>query len=315
MVTVVATNLEDRLLRVQVHGTERHIDDVIMVTDPGSFSFPRKYDQGLVIEDDVRSFYVGKIEFGFKDKVDGNVQDKETGVNILAKLVKEGEIYLSNLTKRVWLNISRSGDFSLMNGLGEGLRYFRQYRFLRLTSMFTNILNNGVNVFLGSVVRDIPAVGKQVIPSDAGPTIPSIEALINVFIEPLKIRLARLHLGHVKNDLGIDEFGSFGARVRGIMEVCNPAGVSMASLKFDEAGNIELSSLPPGTVMIDGNVISGILLGGFGAVQSAVYGDLLVSWLLAHTHNSSVGPTSVPQLTPGFSAALTELLSKKVKIG
>ena len=314
-VTVVSTNPEHRTVKVQIHGTERYLEDVIVITDSGSFSFPSVGDFGLVIGDDVRSYFIGKIEFGYKDKIDGKLRDKSTGAKILAKLVNDGEIYIGNLIKRCWLSISSGGDFSLLNGLNEGIKYFRSLRFLRLASMFIHLLGNGVNVYFGSVARDIPGAGKTVIPSDAGPTIPAIEAFIDLFIEPLKTRLARFHIGHIKNSLGVDEFGSLGGRLRGILEVCNQAGVTIASLKMDEVGNIELTALPPGKLVLDGSPESGILLGGLGAVQSAAFGDLLINWLLNHTHSTPVGPSGVPIQVPGFSTTLSELLSKKVKIG
>ena len=173
-VEVVSTDPDHRLVNVKPDGTDRVIYEVKVVNDSNSFSFPRKHDRGLVFSDDTNAYYLGKLEYGFADKlVRDRLKDRETGIGIFIKKIFEGEVFLSNVLKRTWLSINNAGDFSLMNGLSEGLKYVRNFRFLQLKGMFVHIFGNSSSFKIGSVVRDIPTSGKQVIPSDAGPTVPA----------------------------------------------------------------------------------------------------------------------------------------------
>ena len=310
-VKVSSVNSEKRLVGVQYLGTERGSDRVIVVTPPGNYSMPKIGDTGLVIStEDERKYYVGTYFHGYADYLEkGKIRDKDTGIGLLSKQAEEGEIFISSLARRVWMLISRSGDFSLMNGFNEGLRYFKRLRFLRLASMFTHIIANGSIFQLGSVARDLSG-GKQVVPSDAGPSVPALEALIKLIIEPAKLLLARFHIGHVKDNLGRDEVSSWKARLRAILEIANPAGVPIAVLKMDETGNIELSTIAPGVLMLNGSPISGILLGGLGASSSVVRGEALISWLNSHIHPTPSGASSPPTV-PADSATI---LSPQVKV-
>jgi hypothetical protein len=309
---IKAVKAVDRLVDVQFLGTDRQTYGAMVITPPGNFSMPKVGDRGLILSTgDEREYYIGTYYHGYEDYLTkGKVKDKNTGTEFLGKEVQAGEINFTNLVKRVWLSIANSGDFSLMNGLNEGLRYFRGTRFLRLSGMFIHNLANGSVFKLGSVVRDIPSQGKKVISSDAGPTVPALEALIKLIIEPAKSLLARFHIGHVKNDLGVDEVGSWGARLRAILEIGNPGGVPIAVLKMDESGNIELSAIPPGVIMVDGSPASGVLLGGLGAANSAILGEPFLQWAASHTHLTGVGTSAVPTEPPN---PLT-VLSNKVKL-
>lgn len=309
---VVATDPDNRLLDIKLMHSDHGSKNAIPITDFGSYSFPKvgDYVLALISGADNPVYCIGKIDYGYKAKVDGKIDVDGKAIDpkakskspMLARRVKEGEVFLANLAKRAWLQIAENGDFSLLNGLNEGLNYVKNTRFLRLAGTVFQALGSGATFNVGAVARDLPS-GKTIIPSDA-PVIPAIEGMINLVIGAL--RLARFHIGHVKDAMGIDEFGSWGARIRAIIEVCTP-GIPIAVLKMDEVGNIELSSTA-GVIMLNGLPVAGILLGGLGAAHPVAYGDVLLTWLNSHTHGTSVGPSSTP-IVPADSATL---LSKQV---
>lgn len=299
---VKSTIPEKRIITVKYLGSDREKQGVIVVTDPGSYSFPSVEDVVLLLEAESYVYCIGKIEYSYEDKIEGSTK---------AKKVAGGETWIGSVIKKVWLYIANSGNFSLMNGLNDGLKYFAQSRFLRLAAGVVNLVGSGAEASFGSVIRDIPGIGKTPIPSDI-PTIPSVEGLIDIVYNNLK--LARLHIGHVMDTtLGVAEISSFGTRLRAILEVAT-GGVTLAVLKMDETGNIELSTVPTGKVMLNGNPVGGIMLSGLGSAFSGVLGEKLTSYLLAHTHGSPAGNTSPPLPVAGFAATLTDLLSTMVKL-
>lgn len=307
---VTATDPENRVISVKFLGLAEIGNNVIVLNDSGNYSFPRVGERGLVLDAYPYYYYLGKIEYRYKEQIEGAV-DRISKVNINAKKVAGGETWIGSVIKKAWLYIANSGNFSLMNGLNDGLKYFAQSRFLRLAAGVVNLVGSGAYVAFGSVIRDIPGVGKTPIPSDI-PTIPSVEGLIDIVYNNLK--LARLHIGHVMNTtLGTPEISSFGTRLRAILEVAT-GGVTLAVLKMDETGNIELSTVPTGKVMLNGNPVGGIMLSGLGSAFSGVLGEKLTSYLLAHTHGSPAGNTSPPLPVAGFAATLTDLLSTMVKL-
>lgn len=311
---VTGIDTENRRIDVKYSGSERGKKNVVVIGDYGSNSLPSINDMVFLIEFGPLVYCIGKMEPDFKSKLGkitdekGNIkyiQDKNTGAKLLAKEVQDGEVFLINLAKRVWLHLSNDGGISLLNGMNDGLRYFSQSSILRLKGLALNLFGLGTDINFGSVNRDIPGKGQTTIPGDL-PTVPAIEAMIN--LAQAGIKFARFHIGHVKNALGIDEFGSWGSRIRAIVEVCT-AGVPMGVLKMDELGNIEVKSTS-GFVMLDGNPVGGVQLGGLGAVQSAVLGDQLLTWLNSHTHSTGTGPSGIPIII-----APTTILSQKVKVG
>jgi len=303
---VVSTDPESRRISAKYYGTDRGKDNIVVMNGFGDYSFPKVGDQVILLELNQQTYCLGKIEGGYVDKINGDVKDPVTEVNPIAKKVEEGEIFLSNLGKRAWLAISNSGNFSLINGLTEGFEYLARSRIARIAGMAISVIGNSLNMNFGSVVRDIPNVGETVIAGDS-PTIPAIEGLIDLISN--SIRLARFHIGHVKNTLGADEFSSWGSRLRAVLEVCGSTGTPIGVIKVDELGNIEVSSTSQ-TIMLDGKAVAGVLLGGLAASSSAVLGEALINWLNTHTHSTGTGPSGIP-ITLADSGTL---LSQKVKV-
>jgi hypothetical protein len=304
---ITATDPENRLVNVKWLGLAEGKEGVTVLAPVGNYSFPKVGDRGVVIQIGTFDIFIGKIEYNYVKQIAGDVKDALTKSVLLAKKVLDGEVFLSNLPQRAWLYISNTGGFSLMNGLGDGLRYFASNRLLRLGGMALRADTFSAITKIGAVFRNLPSQGNTVIPSDVV-TIPAVEGLIDLVVNGL--RLARLHIGHIKNSLGVDELGSWGARLRALIEVCNPAGTPLAVFKIDEIGNIEIASTST-AVMLNGMPVAGILLGGLAASQSAVLGEALLRWLNTHTHPTGTGPSGVP-ITPVTAA---EILSQKVKIG
>lgn len=306
---VTGADPDNRTVDIKWYGLPSGVQKVLVVSDTGDFSFPRVGDIGLVIQHSAQTFYLGKIEYGYKQKIDGKVIDTETESKILAKRVREGEVYIGNLLRRVWLSMSSAGDFSLLNGFNEGLRYYLTGRILKLAGMVTQVVGNGVTFKLGSVMRD-GAVKKNVIAQEV-PLVPAIEACLELLYQQVKI--ARLHLGHIKSQVtdagvGVDEFSTFGGRLRAILEVA--AGpVTMASLKMDELGNIELTSLA-GTISVDTTAVQSILFGGLAAVYRVLLGEPFLAHYKAHIHSTPVGPSGTMVVPPVDET----MLSQKVKL-
>lgn len=311
---------EDRVIDVNYLGSDRGKQGVIIVTDPGSYSCPRVGDAVLILETDPYAYCIGKIEYNYAQKIAGEYpikmtdKDKEAEKVTLpkAKKVEGGETWIGSVIKKAWFYIANSGNFSVMNGLNDGLKYFAQSRFLRLAGGVVNLVGSGAYIAFGSVMRDIPLQGKTPIPGDI-PTIPSVEGLINLLYN--NIKLARFHIGHVMDTvLGVAEISSFASRLRCLIEVANPAGIPIAVLKMDEAGNIELSAVTPGKVMLNGNPVNGILLSGLGSAFSSVLGEKLIQVLLNHIHGAPAGNTGSMLPVAGVDVALTDILSKMVKL-
>jgi hypothetical protein len=314
--TVVATDTKNRLIDVKYHGSQHSKQNVMVINDYGSFSFPNLDDTVLLVVNGERVYCIGKIEVAYKAQIEGKTvegqtekqlltkKDGNTDVKIQAKEVGNGEIYLGNIVKRIWMLISPSGDFSLMNGLNEGLNYIRSTRLLSLAAKTVTMLAPPQLVNFGTVIRNIASI-PTAIPGDV-PTVPAVEGLIELYYNLVKI--ARFHLGNVKDTtLGVDQLGSWGARLRALIEVCT-GPVPMAVLKMDELGNVELSSTS-GVVMLNGLPLAGVLLSGLTSAYSAVLGESLITWLNTHTHQTGVGPSGFP-----ITLATNALLSQQVKL-
>jgi hypothetical protein len=307
---VTGADPDNRTVAIKWYGLPSGVQKVLVVSDTGDFSFPKVGDIGLVIQHSAQAYYLGKIEYGYKNKIAGKVFDTETESKVLAKRVQEGEVYIGNLLKRVWLSMSSAGDFSLLNGFNEGLRYYLRGRILKLAGMVTQIVGNGVTYKLGSVMRD--AVVKKNVIAQEVPLVPAIEACLELLFQQVKI--VRFHLGHIKSrvtdvGVGIDEFSTFGGRLRAILEVA--AGpVTIAALKMDELGNIELTSSLAGKISIDTTAVKSILFGGLAAVHRALLGEPFLAHYKAHTHFTPVGPSGT-MVVPLVDETV---LSQKVKL-
>jgi len=307
---ITGIDSDNRTIDVKWIGTIGDAKKVKLVLDSGNFSLPRIGDTGLVIQESGQAYFLGKIEYAYKKKVDGTAIDPETESKLLSKRVIEGEIYIANLLKRTWLSLSSGGDIGLLNGFNEGLRYYFTGRILKLAGMVTQIVGNGVTYKLGSVMRDA-TIKKNVIAQEA-PLVPAIEACLELLFQQVKI--ARLHLGHIKSrvtdvGVGIDEFSTFGGRLRAILEVA--AGpVTIAALKMDELGNIELTSSLAGKISIDTTAVKSILFGGLAAVHRALLGEPFLAHYKAHKHFTPVGPSGT-MVVPLVDETV---LSQKVKL-
>jgi hypothetical protein len=236
---VTSTNINDRLVNVAWIGRSAGVNNVLVLGSHGNLSFPKVGDVGLVARFENWAYYLGNIEYGYAKKVAGEIKDERTGETILTKLVKDGEVFITNMLKQTFLSFPNSGDMGLLNGLSEGIKYLSKYRLLKTAALTLQFAGNGVMAALGSVIRDLPGQGPTVSLGDS--LTPAVEAYIEV--KENGVKLGRAHLGYVKDTtLGIDEISSFGSRLRGILEVtAGPA--PLASLKIDEVSNIELTSM------------------------------------------------------------------------
>ncbi len=304
---ITAVDIENRTVDVRWVSLPGGIKNVKIVSDACDFSMYRVNDVGLVIQAHTLAYFVGKIDYGYRKKINGEVKHPDdVDSTYPAKRVDEGEVCIANPLNDLWLSMSESGDFSFVDGLINGLRFYAYTGVLQLKGMLLRLLGNSVTLKLGSVLRDV--TGFDDVVAQTG-TYPALEALIELLY--IQVKFARWHLGHIKNSKGVDEKSSFGSSLRFIVETAaglptNP--VINASLKFDVDGNIELTSLL-GKVAIDSGALASILLGGLSANQKAVLGDALLTWLNSHTHPTGVGPSGPPTVQ-----APQTLLSQKVKL-
>lgn len=318
---VLSANEDDRVLSIRWLSRPSKVQNVLVVNDPTSYSLPKRGDIGLVISTGGHAYFVGKLEYGYKEKIYGKKLEKDKrvtdgdGNKIYARKVNPGETLLSNIVNGVSLFIGNSGGYSLLSRIGDGLTYSASDRYASLSAKALRFIGQEVTAAFGKVMRNLGA-GLQVIPNPTNPLTPAVESMITVASNALN--LARVHLGHVMNPLGIFEFSSFGGRLRALLEACDVLGISSSSIKMDEIGNLEMSSATSpttaatGKTLVDsGNPINSVLLGGLLATQHAVFGEALLNWLNMHTHPTSVGPTSIPVVP----ADPLSLLSKKVMVG
>jgi hypothetical protein len=306
---ITGVNVDNRTLDIAWIGHPGGVRSVKIVSDAGDFSMPKTGEVGLVIQHETQAYFLGKIEYGYKQKIDRQVYDPNNEKIVYpAKRVSEGEVCTASPLNDLWLSMANSGDFGFSNGVINGLRYYASREKLQLKGKLLALLGNGITAKLGSVLRDVTGMDD---PVAEVPLFPAIEALIDLIF--MQVRLARLHIGHVKNNKGIDERSTFGGKLRAVLETAaglpgNP--VMSASLKFDDSGNIELTSLLGKIAINSSNAIGSILLGGLAAAQKAVFGDALLLWLNTHTHPTLVGPSGPPTVQ-----ATQSLLSQKVMIG
>jgi hypothetical protein len=294
--------------------------NVIIINDANSYSVPSVGDVGLVLSMGVKHYYLGKLEYNYKEKIEGmktesgdTVRMRDVDNNeIYAREIKEGETFLSNMAKGIGMMFSKGGNFSLANRDNDGFSYYVSNRLTKMSGMLLQFFAGRSSIFFGRVMRNIG--GKNVnMPSDLGPTIPALEFFVDVLL--LGLRMGRIHIGYVLDALGIPEFGTVNpaARLRAILEVCNVLGVSIAALKMDEFGNVELTADPLiGKVMIKGGPVASVFLGADPTVAThpGVFGDVLMTYLTGHTHPTSMGPSGPPTIPPDPS-----LISTKVFLG
>ena len=313
---VTAVNPDDRSLTVQVVGSDRLIVDVCVVNNSGNFCMPQEHDFVLILSTAATAYAIGIVQMDYKGKTERKkIKDPVTQKYVRADVVDPGGITIGNITNKTKLTIDNNGDFSFWSSLLAGLSFESLRQILSIASGTVNTSAGTAISYLGNVYRQMPGTGntplQAIAPIDITgiPGFSAVESVFDLFYQ--QFRIVRLHLGHIFTDKGIPEFSSVDPTkpLRAILEVCLK-NVTSCSLKMDEGGNIEVKTLL-GKVVIDSSIpLGSILLGGLTSTQSAVFGDLLLTWLNSHTHSSSWGPTG-----PAISPATSALLSTKVKIG
>ena len=68
---VMSTDEDNRTLVVKFDGTGRTVNQVRVINDYGSYSFPKESDRILIIYDGIYSYCIGKLEYGYKEKIEG----------------------------------------------------------------------------------------------------------------------------------------------------------------------------------------------------------------------------------------------------
>ena len=324
----------NRTLIVNVLGTDRSITDVFVVNDPGNYSFPEIGDVVLVLTTPTRVYAVGVIQYNYDKKIERKkVKDPTTKKYVRADPVEPGNINIGNIVHKTKIRIDKNGDFSFWSAALAGFKFEAAKKILSFTSNLFNLSAGTVTAVIGSVFRQVPGTGNT--PFMALPPIDStgttgfsaVEAVFDLMYRQL--RLVRLHLGHILTSVGVPEMSSVDVTkpLRAILETCF-SGATICSIKMDEGGNIELNTTI-GKVVIDSTVsLASILIGGLSASQSAVFGDLLKTWLDNHPHPFTGTITGIDSVTGAAvtgtcsgttSAPSTPLppttLSQKVKIG
>jgi len=158
---VLATYEEDRLIDIKWIGMEGTRRSVVVVNNPGNSSLPQPGDKGLVIGTGNYFYFIGKIEFDYRSKVEGKYVNKDTGKNETAKQVESGEVYVTNTKTKSWLNLPNNGDMSLLNGFMEGFKYLANLRFPQVIGKTVGLAGNGIKFVLGTAVRNVPSKGEQ----------------------------------------------------------------------------------------------------------------------------------------------------------
>lgn len=236
---VYATYEETRLIDVKWLSMEGSRRGVVVVNNPGNTSMPQPGDRGLVLGAGNHFYFVGKIEYNYQSKVEGNYINPSTGKKETSKQVEGGEVYLTNTKTKSWVSLSNSGDMSLFNGFMEGFKYFSNLRMPEVIGKTAGLLGNGIKFMVGTAVRNIPSVGEQPIAGTSGGK--ALEALLQIAY--MGVQTVRFHLGEIM-DLTtglVPELSTWGARVKALLEVtAGPA--PLGSITIDELGNTEIKS-------------------------------------------------------------------------
>ena len=300
---VISVNPDDRLINVEWLNGKKPVFNVRVVTGSGDFSFPEMGDIGLVIGDEVTYYYLGKIDTQYRSKLKGEVKNK-AGDTLKGKIITNGEAALANIAKGIWLTLGNSENFSLVNGLQEGIKFVKfiglvPVRLMKVMAQTVSLLASGQVLNVGTVTRVITGQGAQIITDPQIPTQGALEVLAEVR-NLAGLRQSKLHLGNIfiepiiNQTTPIEERTTLGLQaLRAFLGVFDPTGVApLASVKMDQLGNIEIVGTPQ--VMLDAVQI---IIGGVSAAtmaEPAVKGTALMTWLNSHTHQSGIGPTGMP---------------------
>jgi hypothetical protein len=327
---VIAAYPDARLVDIKWLNMGVNKRSVYVVQDSGVYSFPKVGEVGLVIgSDESKYYYLGKIEVGYQRRRDGEELNPDTGGKWALRLIKAGEVYLSNVSKGVGLLMSNAGNFSLLTQIQDGIKYVADaagepLRWLTVAAKAVTVTSDTSYINVGAVIRAIPVLGNKIV-RDLSKTkaaqeilakvtnivgfFPLDKALLHlgdIFVEPITNGMAAIPKPHT-------EIGAIGlaTALRAILVAFNDFGIEAASVKLDNMGNVSINANLTGKAFVIGAL--GTHLGGtLEATQThpAVVGDAVFNWLSTHKHDSSMGPTSVP--TADSLATLATILSKKV---
>ena len=309
---VKAIDIKNRFVNVKFLGTERSANNVLVVNDYGSNSFPSIGDGVLVAVVNHKEFCIGKLPQAFNEQINNNYKDYNKN-KILAKEVDEGATSVTNGRTTTSLYLPNSGNFYLTNGCKDGLAHTKKYR---MTELFGNIINlsclgDSVVQRVGSVIRYITNV-PTIVTKAASPAKEIALELYTQISTVLKYAFVRFKLGHVIDSNGLPEYSSSGGELRTLVEVNDTLGVNKATVTIDENGNVEIKS-SLGIVALDAKAIAGILLSGLTSQYSAVLGEKLMTMYKAHTHPSPMGTTGMPTPNPTLDDN-SVVLSNQVKL-
>jgi hypothetical protein len=244
---IISVYESDRFADIKWLGMEGTRPGVVIVNNPGNTSMPKPGDRGLVIGTGNYFYFIGKIEYGYVNKVNGNYTNPDTGKVQTSKLVKGGETYLTNTDTKSWLNLPNTGDMELLNGYTEGFDYIANLRISKLLGKTVGMFANGINFLVGTAIRNVPGKGDQPIAGSSSGK--ALEALLQIAY--MGAQSVRFHLGEIMDLVSgaSPELSAWGARLKAILEVTAGAA-PLGSLKIDESGNLEVKSTTGDTHVI-----------------------------------------------------------------
>ena len=235
---VMAIYPTNRIIDIRWLSQEGGKRGVVVVSSHGDYSFPKVGDTGLVLQYGFNFFYLGRVDMSYAAKLAGNVRDKLTGQKLRPTEVDGGEAHLENVATKSYARFANNGDFSILNGFREGLKYMLNLRRATLSAKTLELLGNGVKIMFGTAIRN-PGTGEIPPPGTSGGKV--IEFLLQIAYQD--IQTVRFHLGEIVDLIAgtVPEMSSFGARLKALLEVtAGPA--PLASLKMDEVGNVEMAA-------------------------------------------------------------------------
>lgn len=345
---ITAVYPEDRVVDAVWSSGNQTISRADVLNNTSVYSFPSVNEEGLFIGDETGWFYLGKLDRSYRNRIAGEKQ--EDGTKITAKKVNGGESLFMNLAKSVWLSFPNSGNFSLITGALDGIRYLANsgnfpVRFLKAVGQTVKLIGAGHFLSLGTVIRDIPTMGEVPVVNTLNQQ-NGVEFLVTVnnAINPL-LEMAKLHLGDIFQAEVPGPTGGQGtvelststiapAPLRGVFSIFNDLGIEVSYIKADSMGHIELAAPLPGngtmfitsgtTLSLDSPRISIGANAALGttATEPAVLGNkflawlnnYLTSWVATHQHPTSTGPSGPPLVPPneGKPVLTTDFCSLKV---
>lgn len=316
---IVGTYPENRAVDVKDLSTGSIKRGVHLVTDPGNYSFPALNDAGLVIGNETSYYFIGKIDYGYSRKL-AREENPSTKIAYSARLIEEGATYISNFIRGTGVYFSNSGGFSLLSKVQDGIKYVFTSggtEFQKLLLKAKTVQNQASSAFsaIGRVIRSVPGVGDSVILKDGGTQFAQ-EWMVSIrsLLSGTPLDVVKLHLGDIFTEpiatpeAPIEKMSTVTAQpIKAELMVNDSTGVTnLATINIDSLGNIEIKGTPQAVLHAALNFI-----GSPTATEPAVHGTRLITWLNAHTHYTSFGPSGVPVVL----ATPADFCSTKVFIG